>query len=124
MGKLDGLHEISTFGKAVAWTFEGATTGQAEQLLLATDPGKTGPKRFVLLGTKQFRARQGDSSVEVTANDPLLQGRVYYVITATSARNNYLSVMSAQNDCTIQVFENGSEDPETGTSSRSVTTPI
>lgn len=124
MGRLDGLHEISTFGKAIAWTFEGATTGQAEQLLLSSDPGAGGPQRFMVLGTKQFRVRQGDSNVTVTANDPLLQARTYYAVTVTSEKNNYLGIMSAQDDCTIQAFEVGSLDPETGTSSRSVTTPI
>ena len=114
MGRWQGSSERSTVGKALGHQFTG---GETKEWQLVENPAATGPRYFYVHSETPFHLRQGDSTVEATALDPIIYGRVHYLVIVTSENDSYISVKhTASQPDLIQVFEAAAARPGDGAS--------
>ena len=114
MGRWQGSTERSTIGRCFGHQFTG---GETKEWQLVSDPSGTGPRFFYVHSETPFHLRQGDSTVEATALDPIIYGRVHYLVIVTSENDNYISVKhTASQPDVIQVYEAGNARPGDGAS--------
>jgi len=114
MGRLLGMHERSTIGKAISQAHGGA----AARITLVASPTTTEPQKFIILSTTKVCLRQGGVAVVATVSDMWLPANTPMEITVENADQAYLSVITPSGGTagTVTVFENSAAAPGTGTS--------
>jgi len=114
MGRLLGMHERSTIGKALSQA-HGAV---AARMTLVASPTTTEPQKFIILSTTKVCLRQGGSAVVATVSDMWLPANTPMEITVENANQAYLSVITPTGGTagTVTVVENGAAEPQTGAS--------
>jgi len=114
MGRLLGMHERSTIGKAISQAHGAA----AARMTLVASPATTEPQHFMILSTTKVCLRQGSVTVVATVSDMWLPANTGYEITVESADQAYLSIITPTGGTagTVTVTEIGAVAPQTGVS--------